>query len=913
MMDVKYSPSDIENKIYERWQSNDCFSPKNLKTNYSIVLPPPNVTGTLHMGHAFQHTIIDILIRYNRMLGKSVLWQPGTDHAGIATQLVVENNLANEGKSRHEIGRDKLIEEIWKWKEQSGNTIIKQTKRLGSSADWSRNRFTMDEGLSKAVGKVFIELYNQKIIYKGKRLINWDIKLQTAISDLEVLNVEKDGKLYYLKYPLNEDNGFITVATTRPETLFGDVAVCVNPEDARFKNFIGKTVTIPLVNRKVPIISDEDIDQDFGTGCVKITPGHDFNDYNMGVKHKLDIINILNKNGTFNNNVPPDFEGKNIHESRSDVIKILESIKLIEKIEDYKMTVPIGERSGEIIEPLLTSQWFMNMKSLVKPAIEAVENSSTKIIPNNWEKIYFNWLNNIQDWCISRQIWWGHRIPAWYDDDGNIFVGESEESIRKENNIGSNIKLKQDDDVLDTWFSSALWPFSTMGWPDQTKELDDYYPTSVLVTGFDIIFFWVARMMMMGLKFLGKVPFKTIYIHGLVRDNEGKKMSKSIGNVIDPIDIIDGINLNDLVQKRTTGLMQPKHKDRVKERTSKEFPDGIKPYGADALRFCFCALASTGRDINFDLQRIEGYRNFCNKLWNASRFIFLTTENHNYNARLSFEKLSDYEKYLMIKLDNLVIEYKKHCSNYRFDLMASGLYSFIWNEYCDWFLEIAKNSNNKEQTNNVLIHSLQIILKLCHPIIPYITEEIWSEITNRGFADESMLINSKFPSQQKIFHDSHLLHEISIMKDIVNNIRKTRSDLNIHPKNKLQIIISCKDALLQKDIHKNDFLIKKLANVSEITIKDESVPEKHHITITMKNIKIFLSSKEAIDVGSEILRLSKKLELLEEGLSKIDHKLKNKNFIEKAPSEIIKENTLKRENIVTEIKTITELIDRLSN
>ena len=912
-MDVKYSPKDIENKIYEKWLNNNCFSPKDLKSNYSIVLPPPNVTGTLHMGHAFQHTIIDILIRYNRMLGKSVLWQPGTDHAGIATQLVVENNLAKENITRNDIGRDKLVEEIWKWKEESGNTIIQQTKRLGSSADWSRNRFTMDEGLSKAVRKVFIDLYEEKLIYKGTRLINWDIKLQTAISDLEVANEERDGYLYYLQYKIKNTDKNVVVATTRPETLFGDVAICINPDDDRFSHLINEKAVIPLINREIPIIKDETIDIKFGTGCVKITPGHDFNDFNLGKKYNLDSINILNKDGTFNNNVDLEFVGKNIHESRERIVDKLKSLGFVKKIEKYKTTVPIGERSGEIIEPLITSQWFMNMNELAKPAIEAIENSTTKIIPKNWEKIYFNWLNNIEDWCLSRQIWWGHRIPAWYDSNNNIYVGEDESEVRQKYSIPDDTILSQDNDVLDTWFSSALWPFSTMGWPKDTNELNKYYPTSVLVTGFDIIFFWVARMMMMGLKFLDKVPFKTIYIHGLVRDSEGKKMSKSIGNVIDPIDIIDGIKLEDLKEKRITGMMQPKQQQQVIKKTEKEFPEGIKPYGADALRFCFCALASTGRDINFDLQRIEGYRNFCNKLWNASRFVFITTDKHQYDQKIVFEKLSNYEKYLMINLDKLVTEYKKHCTNYRFDLMASSLYSFIWNEYCDWFLEISKKTENRAQTNDLLIYTLQIILKLCHPIIPYITEEIWQEIKNRMYNNEEILMNSKFPSQQKVFHDNNLIEEIDIMKEVVTNIRKVRSDLNIHPQTLLDIIISCEDQLFQNKISRNSTLIEKLAKTSPIAFKSDQPVVNDYITVTLKNTKIYLYSSQGIDVKSESNRLMKKLKTLDDILYKIDTKLKNKNFIEKAPSEIIKENTVKKESIENEIKILKELLTKLSN
>ena len=914
-MDKVYSPKNIEKKIYDSWIDNDCFKARESKSNYSIVLPPPNVTGTLHMGHAFQHTIIDILVRYNRMLGKSVLWQPGTDHAGIATQLVVENNLIKKGKTRHDIGRKKLIEEIWKWKEQSGNAIISQTKRLGSSADWDRNRFTMDEGLSEAVKKVFIELYNQGIIYRGKRLVNWDIKLQTALSDLEVENKEIKSKLYFIKYNIDNSSDQLIVATTRPETLFGDTAICINPEDERFSKYIGKTACVPLVNRIIPIIGDESIDKDFGTGCVKITPAHDFNDYKLGIKHNLDFINILNKDGTLNDIVGDEFCNRSIHDSRDDVIKALISINAYLKDEDYSTTVPIGGRSGEIIEPLLTNQWFMKMKDIVVPAIDAVKNSNIKFVPKNWEKIYFNWLDNIEDWCISRQIWWGHRIPAWYDEENNIYVGESEEYIRDKYNISDSITLVQDNDVLDTWFSSSLWPFSTLGWPDKTKELENFYPTSVLVTGFDIIFFWVARMIMMGMKFMDRVPFKTIYIHGLVRDSDGKKMSKSVGNVIDPIDVIDGIKQSDLIEKRISNLVQPQLKDKIAKRTKEEFPNGIDSFGADALRFCFCALASTGRDINFDLKRIEGYRNFCNKLWNASRYVLMTSENVEYLNKVDFDKLTTYEKYLLIKLDNIVTEYKRNCTTYRFDLMASSLYSFIWNEYCDWYLEISKVQihDGNEYSKSFLLYTLQIILKLCHPIIPYITEEIWSEMYKLDYTNESLLMNSKFPSQQKIFNDIEIEREIEMVKDIINSIRKTRSDLNIHPKTLLDIYcISDKENLLA-NIKNNKNIIHSLSKLKSINYEIDSGAIKDCITVSVKDLIIYIPIKDTVNVDDETNRLRKKINEIESALIKVNNKLDNKNFIEKAPSNVIKENTDKQKIYQQELIDLKNLLDKLSN
>tara|TARA_B100000035_G_scaffold121098_1_gene102901 strand:- start:5846 stop:8395 length:2550 start_codon:yes stop_codon:yes gene_type:complete len=849
------------------------------------------------------------------MLGKSVLWQPGTDHAGIATQLVVENNLRKNGKTRHDIGRDALVDEIWKWKEQSGNAIISQTKRLGSSADWNRNRFTMDDGSNEAVKKVFIELYNDGLIYRGNRLVNWDIKLQTAISDLEVTNTEKNGYLYYIKYKIEDSNENLIVATTRPETLFGDSAICVNPKDSRYESFIGRKAIIPILNKAIPIISDDTIDQDFGTGCVKITPAHDFNDYKLGKKHNLDFINILNKNGTFNDNVSDIFKNKNIHQSRSEVIDQLKELGSLDKIEDYKTTVPMGERSGEIIEPLLTDQWFMKMDDLAQLGIDAVEKSNIKFVPKNWEKIYFNWLNNIEDWCISRQIWWGHRIPAWYDEDGNVYVGDNEQEIRDKNNITEDINLMQDQDVLDTWFSSSLWPFTTMGWPENTKELEKYYPTSVLVTGFDIIFFWVARMVMMGIKFLDKVPFKTIYIHGLVRDSEGKKMSKSVGNVIDPIDIIDGIELEALIKKRVSNLVQPKLKDKIARKTKDEFPNGIDPYGADALRFCFCALASTGRDINFDLKRIEGYRNFCNKLWNASRYVFISAKDCQYDNKINFEKLTVYEKFMIGKLDQLVTEYKKHCTSYRFDLMANSLYSFIWNEYCDWYLEIAKIEIEQDNhyTKNVLIYVLQIILKLCHPIIPYITEEIWKEMINLKYTNDLILMNAKFPSQQKIFKDDNINNEVLLLKKIINVIRKMRSDLNVHPKIKIDIYCRFEEDLYDNFMNNNSKIITSLIKSNGLHINDGSYDISECIAVTVDEMKLYIPIKKIIDIDVEKQRLEKNLTNMKNNLKKIESKLDNKSFIEKAPSEIIQSNFNKQKYFKKEIDSLQDLIECLSD
>ena len=805
-MNKQYKPREIEEKIYNSWEKTKSFLAKESTSKFSIVLPPPNVTGTLHMGHAFQHTIIDILVRYHRMLGKSVLWQPGTDHAGIATQLVVENRLKSLGKDIKDLSRDEFIDEVWKWKEISGNTIINQTKRLGSSADWSRNRFTMDDDLSENVRDIFIELYDSELIYRGNRLVNWDIKLQTAVSDLEVINEEKNGYLYHLRYKVVDSNEFITVATTRPETFFGDSAVCINPNDERYKHLIGKQVVLPMIDKEIPIIQDEIVDMDFGTGCLKITPAHDFNDYKIGKKHNLEFINILNKDGSMNENVHEKYIGMNIHEIRDNLIKDLDDIGVFAEQIPYKTTVPIGERTGEIIEPLLTSQWFMNMKEIANNGIEVVKDGKISFVPEHWEKIYFNWLENIEDWCISRQIMWGHRIPAWYDNDGKVYVGKNEKNVREKYAIKKDTELTRDNDVLDTWFSSSLWPFSTLDWKKNNGIFEKYYPTNLLVTGFDIIFFWVARMIMMGLKFTKNIPFNKIYIHGLVRDSEGKKMSKSIGNVIDPIDIIEGISIEKLIEKRTESLINEKQKANVVKKTKRDFPNGIKEYGADALRFNFCAMASTGRDINFDLNRIEGYRNFCNKLWNASRFIMLTCDEYEYKENLNTSAATIFDKWIMYKLDNVTKDFKKYSSTYRFDLMANSIYEFVWNEYCDWYLEIAKN-NTTETTKNYLIYSIIRILKICHPIIPFITEEIWGNLYHKKLVDEAGLINSKFPSQIRISKEDDVYERVSVIQEIIKKIRKSRTELGVHPKVNIATKIIVKNEVINLDITENVKLI----------------------------------------------------------------------------------------------------------
>ncbi len=911
-MNKQYKPREIEEKIYNSWEKTKSFLAKESTSKFSIVLPPPNVTGTLHMGHAFQHTIIDILVRYHRMLGKSVLWQPGTDHAGIATQLVVENRLKSLGKDIKGLSRDEFIDEVWKWKEISGNTIINQTKRLGSSADWSRNRFTMDDDLSENVRDIFIELYDSELIYRGNRLVNWDIKLQTAVSDLEVINEEKDGYLYHLRYKVVDSNEFITVATTRPETFFGDSAVCINPNDERYKHLIGKQVVLPMIDKEIPIIQDEIVDIDFGTGCLKITPAHDFNDYKIGKKHNLEFINILNKDGSMNENVHEKYIGMNIHEIRDNLIKDLDDIGVFAEQIPYKTTVPIGERTGEIIEPLLTSQWFMNMKEIANNGIEVVKDGKISFVPEHWEKIYFNWLENIEDWCISRQIMWGHRIPAWYDNDGKVYVGKNEKNVREKYAIKKETELTRDNDVLDTWFSSSLWPFSTLDWKKNNGIFEKYYPTNLLVTGFDIIFFWVARMIMMGLKFTKKIPFNKIYIHGLVRDSEGKKMSKSIGNVIDPIDIIEGISIEKLIEKRTESLINEKQKANVVKKTKRDFPNGIKEYGADALRFNFCAMASTGRDINFDLNRIEGYRNFCNKLWNASRFIMLTCDEYEYKENLNTSAATIFDKWIMYKLDNVTKDFKKYSSTYRFDLMANSIYEFVWNEYCDWYLEIVKN-NTTETTKNYLIYSIIRILKICHPIIPFITEEIWSNLYQKKLVDEPGLINSKFPSQIRISKEDDIYERVSVIQEIIKKIRKSRTELGVHPKVNIATKIIVKNEVINLDITENVKLINNLSGIELSIANNVEFDDHDYIELIDDKFVLYLQIKNMINVKDELNKIENKIMQFNDVINKIDSKLNNKSFIERAPAEIINQNIANRKKIENDILSLESLKNTLSN
>ena len=915
-MKTIYNPKEIEIPIYKKWEDSGFFksNPDSKKEPYCIMIPPPNVTGTLHMGHGFQNTLMDALIRYKRMSGFDVLWQVGVDHAGIATQMVVERQLEVDGITKESLGRDKFEKKVWEWKEKSGNKITKQLRRLGASPDWSREAFTMNEDLSLAVKEVFIELYDEGLIYRGERLVNWDIRLQTALSDLEVIAEEKQGFLWFLKYPL-ENNEFITIATTRPETMLGDTAIAINPEDKRYNSLIGKTINLPLSNRNIPIIGDSYVDPEFGTGCVKITPAHDFNDFEIGKRHNLEQINILNLDGTLNENVPKDFVGLSREDARKKVINKMELLGLLEKTEPYKITIPTGERSNSVLEPLITSQWFVNQKELSKEAIKVVKNDDTSFVPKNWENTYFSWMNDIQDWCISRQLWWGHRIPAWYDDDGNIYVAEDEKSVRKKYQLEAELILKQEDDVLDTWFSSSLWTFSTLGWPSSTKLLKRYHPTNVLVTGFDIIFFWVARMIMMTTHFIKEVPFKKIFIHGLIKDSEGQKMSKSKGNTLDPLDIIDGINLKELLEKRTQGLMQPQMRERIEKRTIKEFPEGINAYGTDALRLTFCSLASGSRDINFDMKRVEGYRNFCNKLWNASRFIDLQLEKYEISDEESNENI---DQWINFKLNETSKKIEGAFENYRFDLATKAIYEFIWYEFCDWYIELSKIRLSNESTDNAskakiirsMVNTLEKTLRLAHPIMPFITEEIWQHHRNHYQTPCESIMISSFPTAKNSF-EVESYDSVEWLKAVVTGIRNIRGELSIKPSIKIKCLMKDGNELDQKNIEQFKELIIEMTGLSELTWLGTGISPPSAIFV-QNNLKTLVPLEGLIDPTNEISRVEKAIMKLEKERSMISGKLENKKFLENAPTDLINGQKTRHKNIVTEVDNLKGQLNEIT-
>ncbi len=906
-MDKTYDPHAIERRWYEHWEKSGHFAPSGDGAPYAISLPPPNVTGSLHMGHAFQDTIMDALIRYHRMQGHNTLWQGGTDHAGIATQMVVERQLNAEGKTRHDLGRDAFVERIWKWKAESGSTIQNQLRRLGASIDWSRERFTMDDGLSAAVRETFVTLHDEGLIYRGKRLVNWDPALLTAISDLEVVSEEENGHLWSLKYPLADGSGHVIVATTRPETMLGDSAVAVHPEDERYQNLVGKQVKLPLTGRLIPIVADDYVDPEFGSGCVKITPAHDFNDYEIGLRHDLDLINIFTPDAHVNDSAPEKYRGLTREDARTQVLADLCDAGALVETKDHKLMVPRGDRSGVIVEPYLTDQWYVAVEKLAKPAIEAVETGRVKFVPDNWKNTYFEWMRNLQDWCISRQLWWGHRIPAWYDDDGNVYVARSEDEVRKKHDLGDR-PLKQDDDVLDTWFSSALWPFSTLGWPDKTKELATFYPNSVLVTGFDIIFFWVARMMMFGLKFMDEVPFKEIYIHGLIRDAEGQKMSKSKGNVLDPLDLISGITLDALVEKRTSGLMQPQMARKIEKATKKQYPDGIPAYGTDALRFTFASLATTGRDIRFDLGRIEGYRNFCNKLWNAARFVFMNTDGHDTSGDKEYTAA---DRWIRARLQHTIREYRRAMDGYRLDLAAQAIYDFTWNEYCDWYLELTKPTLATESrdlaaqqrgTRATLVEILDTILRLLHPVMPFITEEIWQRIPNR---DTDSLMLAAFPAADAAHEDADAVAAMEWVKGFILGLRRIRGEMDLSPSKGLPVLLA--DANAQDKAYLTEFSgwLTFLARIDSITVLDNADAAPESATALLGAMKILVPMAGLIDKQAELARLGKQIEKLEKELTKSRGKLANAQFVQNAPPEVVEQE---RGRIAEWESAVTELI-----
>jgi valyl-tRNA synthetase len=919
-MDKTFKPADIETRWYQEWEAKGYFAPQGGDKAYSIMIPPPNVTGSLHMGHGFQEAIMDALIRHHRMLGYNTLWQVGTDHAGIATQMVVERQLAAEGISRHDLGREKFIEKVWEWKEESGGTITRQLRRLGSSLDWSRERFTMDPGLSTAVQDVFIQLYREGLIYRGKRLVNWDPALHTAISDLEVNSEEEPGHLWHFNYPLAGGEGHLTVATTRPETMFGDTAVAVHPEDERYAHLIGRTVRLPLCDREIPVIADEYVDREFGTGCLKITPAHDFNDYELGRKHGLPMINIFTDDATINDAAPAAYRGLDRLEARHKVVADMEALGLLDKVEDHRLKVPRGDRSGVVIEPYLTDQWYVDARELAKPAIAAVEDGDIQFVPKQWENTYFAWMRDIQDWCISRQLWWGHRIPAWYDADGKFYVGESEAAVRRENALGDEVVLRQDEDVLDTWFSSALWTFSTLGWPEETEELALFHPSSVLVTGFDIIFFWVARMIMMTLHFRKEVPFHTVYVHGLVRDAEGQKMSKSKGNVIDPIDLIDGITLDELLAKRTSGLMQPQQATKIEKATRRQFPDGIESYGTDALRFTYFSLASTGRDIKFDIGRIEGYRNFCNKIWNAARYVLMNCENGDCGIKNeSVVELSLADRWITGRVQETAADVARAVENYRFDIASSALYEFIWNEYCDWYLELSKpvlwdddaSEAAKRGTRQTLIGVLETWLRLLHPMMPFITEEIWQTVGPLAGKSGPTIMLQPYPLADESEIDSLAGADIEWLKTVIVGIRNIRGEMNIPPGKALTVLLRNGSDDDQRRLTQNSQYLRKLAKLAEITWLPEGTEAPMAATALAGELEILVPIAGLIDKDAEITRLDKEIGKLDNDLARLRGKLSNAAFVDKAPAAVVNKEREKLQAQEQALETLQEQLQRI--
>jgi len=935
-MEKTFTPSDIEQSLYKSWEEQGYFSPTGEGEGYSIAIPPPNVTGSLHMGHAFQQTIMDTLIRYQRMQGKNTLWQTGCDHAGIATQMVVERKLAaEEGKTRHDYGREAFIDKVWQWKEESGGTIGTQMRRLGNSIDWSRERFTMDDGMSEAVQEVFVRLFEDDLIYRGKRLVNWDPKFHTAISDLEVENKDKKGHMWHLRYPLAdgaktaEGKDYIVVATTRPETMLGDTGIAVNPADERYQHLIGQHVLLPLVNRLIPIVGDDHADMEKGTGCVKITPAHDFNDNEVGKRHNLPLINILDKNAAilataevysgngepsdaYEPSLPSEFAGLDRFVARKAIVAKFDELGLLVEVKDHDLVAPYGDRSGVIIEPLLTDQWYVRVEKLAGPAVDAVKDGQIEFVPKQYENLYFSWMRDIQDWCISRQLWWGHRIPAWYDENGKVYVGRDEDEVRTKYSLNADTILRQDDDVLDTWFSSALWTFSTLGWPNETEDLKNFHPTDVLVTGFDIIFFWVARMIMMTMHFnkdeKGKpqVPFKKIYMTGLIRDENGDKMSKSKGNVIDPLDMIDGISLEDLLAKRTGNMMQPKLAAKINKLTKKEFPDGIEAHGTDALRFTLTSVATTGRDISWDMKRLEGYRNFTNKLWNASRYVLMNTEEHDCGVNGGDMEFSLADRWILGQFQQTVKTVHEAFDTFRFDLASQALYEFTWNQFCDWYLELTKpvffkgSEAQQRATRHTLVNILESLLRLMHPIMPYITETIWQRVVpltnfikeNGSKHGDSIMVQS-FPIFDEEQYDQQAIDDLEWVKQFIVAIRNIRGEMDISPAKALPVLLKNVSDEDQRRLNENHQFLSALAKLESIDVLADDDNAPLSASAVVSDLTVLIPMAGLIDKDAEIARLNKAIDKLNSDAERTRSKLSNEKFVSKAPEAVINKEKAK--------------------